>query len=266
MGKPTLSRPRKSPRLCFRSLDDAQNYARHLAQAGRNWASTKYWDFPKLYTEGKLNIVVNCSLAEGFGNYDFVFSAIPVRSKRQGVVRSHAPTVLKNGVLDSNSRFDDGFMLCSVADFVECPQGRIPSLVRLEVHKERLDLLGQMFVSSVAGEGGVHVSPRIVKGKVSPFAARHSGRRGMIQSRAKPFDDLNDISNDVIRHRIEPDFVQRVKGFRISLFESSVRLRIEVNKRSAFQFAHLLCCPLDSEISTLEFHERNKVPGSEKSD
>jgi hypothetical protein len=240
-----------SSRLRFGSANDAQNYARHLAQTGRDWASAKPWNFPKLYTDGKLNIVVNCSLAKGFGNYDFVFSAIPSRRKRQRVVSPDAPVIFKHGVLDGNRRSEHFAVLCHVAHFVECPQGRVPSLVRLEFQKERFDVFREMFVS-VAAEGGLHVSPGISKREIGLFTSGHRGVRRVIQSRSKSLDNLNDVSKDGIGDRLKLDFIERVRGFRISLRESGVRIRIKVNVRSAFQFAHLLACPVHSEVRTVE--------------
>lgn len=246
-----MSRNSDSSRFRFRNANDVQNYARQIAQAGRDWAALKYWDFPKLYANGKLDIVVDCSLPGGPGNYDFIFSAIPKRGKGKRVMASYAPTILKNGVFNDDSRFNDGSVFCSVTDFVECPQGRVPSLVRLERHKERFDLLRYMFVS-IGLESSLHVSPCVSKREVCFLSSGNSCASRMIQRTPESFDNLDNVPDDGLRHRTERDFVQRVRGFRINLAESSVRIRVEVNCRSSFQFVHLSACPCDSLVSTIE--------------
>ena len=172
----------------------------------------KNWNFSELYTNGKLYVMVNCSLAESSRNYDFIFSAIPPRCERQCPSLANFPKILKRKILDRNSRLDDCSVFCSVTNFIQCPKRRIPSLIRLKRSEQHFDLIGYMF-TSVALDGGVHVSFSIPQREVGLFSplGRSNGGGGIVQGETETFDNLHDVAKNRIGKRVQLDFVDYVR-------------------------------------------------------
>jgi hypothetical protein len=157
-------------------------------------------------------------------------------------------------VYHNDSRLDNRSVLVSVAKLVQCPQGRIPSLVWLETSKHRFDLLRNM--TTLGLDGILNFTLCITKGKVgSPLVltGNHCACR-IVERRTKIIENLN--SNAVKRFRQWPrqsDLVKHVKALRVQLTNAGVVLGNKKGKRPLFQINALLLCPANPFVGIGEF-------------
>jgi hypothetical protein len=122
---------------------NAVNFAGDGLQNANGWSAFDPIEFVKSYNEGKLHIVLKMSTGVGFGDYDLVLFTV------------------KDGSHDSNASSENHSigdvpptchadrhqepMFVGITEFVECPEGIIPSFMRVERPKERLDFLREVF-------------------------------------------------------------------------------------------------------------------------
>ena len=83
-------------RLGFSKPQEALNSIRQIAQDGKDWAAREYWDFAKGYGQGHLYIVVNGSFPGCTGDYDLIFSTVPIGQSRNYLRISHDVPFLKH--------------------------------------------------------------------------------------------------------------------------------------------------------------------------
>ena len=198
--------------------------------------------------------MVRCSFAKGLGNYEFIFASIPPWAKDR--YRKIRRGIDKPDIFRHYPRFDDRSVFIGVTDFIECPKGRIPSLVWLERSKKRFDLIGHML--AMASEGGITVSLSVSEGErgmLFLYGSNDYRRSRVIQGRSKTFDGLNGKPRKLSRQTLlESDFVDCVRSMRIKLGNShaSVSLK-EVAKEKVsclFQLSGMFLCPVDPLISS----------------
>jgi hypothetical protein len=242
-----------SSSLSFHCPEDALNRAGQIAKAAKNWATAKDWNFAKRYAEGHINIVLAGRFASNPRDYDLVLSPVPSRAG-SAQQRVEAGITHKFDILDVNSRVNDGYVLGCIRKLIECPQGWVPSLVRLELHKQRLD-----FVRDVLGLGfevPLKLSLSVTKGKVclSSRVSRGDSASAMIQGRSEIFDSRHRPLRDPTRHpMLELDFINVAKAIRVRLGEALVAVQGEIDSAKLFQLRNIMICPSDSFEGAGEF-------------
>lgn len=141
------------------------------------------------YRNGEICIVANIRLDGSAEECELVFLAIPPETDLSGwptftgARESHLPAF--KGKPSQADRDKDGVLLC-VGKPVECPNGIIPSLVRLEPAKQRQDFRRQI-LASLALDNVVQPSLIISHGKEGVFrfdlsARDRGGVTGLIEN------------------------------------------------------------------------------------
>ena len=163
--------------LSFSKPQDALDCACQIAQDAKNWHTAKDWNPAKSYAEGHVNVVLTGCIGGRSLDYDLIFSAIPSRTRRPKDVgkrgfRIGVPNKFNLSHIDA--RLNDSPMFMGIGKFVQSPERRIPSFIRLESHKQRLD-----FWRDVLGFGfevTLKFSPRVAEGEGrSPFESSPAG-------------------------------------------------------------------------------------------
>jgi hypothetical protein len=198
-------------------------------------------------------MVMNCSFANCPGNYDLVFSALP--GWAENCHGKHVRNVSDVDIPNHNSRFNNRSMLLRITKFIECPKRPVPSLIRLERAKKRLDLIGHML--TLCSEGGIKIPLRISEREERPLSSgcHHNGRRSMVKGRAKVLNSLNCKTGYRIRQwPFQSQLVDSIDAIDIRLTDTFVILRMKKANGSLFQVDALLLCPSESLIRTGEFN------------
>ncbi|MGB8065083.1 MAG: hypothetical protein WCF26_24570 [Candidatus Sulfotelmatobacter sp.] len=243
--------------LSFNNPKHALDIARQITQDAKNWHIGKNWNPAKGYAEGHINIVLTGRIARHLGNYDLVLSAIPCRSraaKYTGKRRIGVGIPNKLDLSYIDSRLNNGAMFMGISELVQAPQGRIPSFVRLELHKKRLD-----FWRDVLGFGfevSLEFLPRISERErgALPEVPRNGRAGSMIQRRSQVLKCRNRTLGNGARHSLsEADFVNIVGSVSITLSNSFVHVQREKKSAQFFQVLNVVLCPSDTFNGTGEF-------------
>jgi hypothetical protein len=113
-----------------------------------DWFSGQLWDIPKSYEEGHVVIVIRFHVNGDGKVFDLIFGAVPPIRKQDAAVRQIGgmETVGAAGQFDTS----DTFVLAGVTNFVQSPNGLIPSFVWLEAAKHREDIRRDIFASAAS--------------------------------------------------------------------------------------------------------------------
>jgi hypothetical protein len=142
----------ESAALCFRSHQDALDFGRHSAEYSNRLMVSQKVNFPELYKEGKLHVVIECTSRADSTKYDLVFFAVQgeVTGDGHGGIGSRRKDPREANSASRNRNWDEGRM-SRVTQLVHGPNQVIPSLVRFERQKERKN-----FIREVCGDFSFH--------------------------------------------------------------------------------------------------------------
>jgi hypothetical protein len=131
--------------LRFDSEKDALDFAAKAVQDGKDWASIYDVDAIKRYKDGELQIVIEIMDSRPNGKeFHLILCAIP--DVRLGDAAEPAQRTYRYSMpYRPGTNGDDSFVLICDSYFVKCPEEIIPSLVRLEPAKQRLNLWRDVF-------------------------------------------------------------------------------------------------------------------------
>jgi hypothetical protein len=242
--------------LRFSSPQDALYVARQIAQDAKNWHTAKNWNPAKSYTKGHINVVLTGRIAGHLGNYDLVFSAIPDNARSAKYAGKRRIGIIipdKLNLSYINSRLDDGAMFVCISEFVQGPQGRIPSSVRLEPHKKRLDFWRDMlgFTFEVASKFRLRVPERESSSLFEVSCNDRAGR--VIQGRSQVLNRRNRTLRNRAGHPLsEADFVNVMRSLGIKLSDSLVYIQRKKKAGQFFQLTNVMLCPSDTFNSGLK--------------
>jgi len=241
--------------LRFDTHQDALDFAAKCVEHSKDWLSIHNLNLVERYKKLELEIVcVLCSGSER-NKYHLIFSSVPDRTadgrgKESGTLKSHG--TLHQCVADGNS----DFMLISDTYLVECPQEIIPSKVRLEPAKERLDFLGYVLAPTYAG---CHVSGASGEGESAGFGISETGCDrnrvgGVVESIPKILGDVRNGVADVRREFLSQlDLVNRIAGIiKISLNNSLVSIAIDELHDLNAKILQVFLSPSDLAMRTLK--------------
>jgi hypothetical protein len=167
--------------LRFDGHDDALNHVEKLVERGQNFLAVDELDFVKRYKEGSLVINVEMVAHRELGKYQLVFVAIP--SGWVEKVNPHCGSVKTNiGIGDHHGPKDA--VLISVAQFVQCPKERVPTLVWLCTAYDVPNLLREFSASTF--DGFLEVRSSSADGEKSGISRQRTesmdGTDGLVQS------------------------------------------------------------------------------------
>jgi hypothetical protein len=136
--------PTKLPAAFHLGLaQNAVNFAGDGPQNANGWSAFDPIEFVKSYNERKHHIVLKMSAGVGFGDYDLVLFAV-----KDGSHDSNASSENHSiGDVPPTCHADrhQETMFVGITQFVERPEGIIPSFMRVERPKERLDFQREVF-------------------------------------------------------------------------------------------------------------------------
>jgi len=176
--------------LCFNTPKDAIDFATKCAEDSKHWLAVHNLDFIKSYKDMEIEIVFVLRSGAKSDEHHLVFRSIP--NVRSGHFKETCATNANTSVDNSSSNRDQHFVFVGISHFIQGPEEIIPSQVRLEPAKKRLDLLRDIFGSS---DRTCHVSNTLGEGK--------GGVLGIFNSRCNRDRIPSDIeSTSKILHKV----------------------------------------------------------------
>jgi len=206
--------------LSFDSDDDFLNHANKMIEDGNRLLTAHKLDVAERYQRGEFDIHVCCTTRRLAKEFHLVFRSIPER----GVDRDAAdkyPAAQVEAADVAHGDWANDPMFVGVTEFVECPQGVIPSFVRLVPAYEVDDFFGQFFappayrrfkMSFVTGEG-----------EIAEFSAldRLECIDGLVKRGAQIVDSVGGDTFQGDWHGLsEPELMHLLRCVRINLDES----------------------------------------------
>jgi len=154
--------------LRFDSPDDAVNFAAHSVSTSKDWLAFDPLNFVRGYKNGELEIVVEAFVGGSVGaeseQFHLIFRAVPLVMQRH--LKESCATYGDAGWHKYIEQGHDDLMLVRVASLVYCEEQVIPSEVRLEPAKERLDFARKISASAYSVN---HVIERTSEGERAVF-------------------------------------------------------------------------------------------------
>ena len=233
--------------LRFHSGQDALDYAAKLREDCENWLTVNERDFVKRYKKCEIEIVVALRTRPEFENYHLIFRSIPDRR----IGNTDKPPTLSAGPVADESLADGNhdFMLVGNRYLVECPEKVIPSFVRLEPAKKRVDWLRNILGPS---EGIWHLSESSCereRGVLRLLNARRDrdGIPGIIEGAAETAHDVGGcVRDDWWEFFSHLDLENKVPRFvRMRLSHSFVRLFLAEGFDLPFEIGEMFLSPCE---------------------
>jgi hypothetical protein len=260
-GAPTYAPPHPSsfqetdpPALCFRTADDAVDFARHGRKNGDNWQAFDDLDFAKGYEKGHFEIVLKLSAGANDPKYDFVFFAVPFGGRNTSA--RDEPKGFASHFQHGHANLDKRPVFSYGARPVEGPNGVVPSLVRIERAKERDDIRRQIFAS--AFNNRFKASIRFGDGEIGRFGidrARKNSRRisSLIQRGSKGLDCLSGAVRELGWDWLcEFDLVKFCQSVSIKLDCASMGLLLEEFLDPRIKISDVLLCAKQPALRAIE--------------
>jgi hypothetical protein len=189
----------KTPALRFDSVQHTLDFQAKLIQESKDWLALHDRNLVDRYKRVEIEIVAPLRIWDDHrakaNDYHLVISAIPDmrvghRERSPETTNGTVPTVH-----DLTERGEE-FVFIPITQFVQCPQEVIPSLVRLEAAKERLNLIRE--ISGTANRAS-HVVDilRERKGTISRVGFADSNSDGVTSIVEDAAKIHNNITGDV---------------------------------------------------------------------
>ncbi len=215
--------------LRFDSQQDALDFADQSVQDSKNWMAFHSLDFAKRYKDAELELTLELCAGSESDKLHLIFCAIP-NGMSGNSSESNAANIDMSANHSGSNRLDD-FMFICVTDFIQSAEEIIPSWVRLEPAKEKLDLLRYILASP---------SERVFQvGNAS--GEGESGKSGILNSRCngdgvpsfveRTSEISHQVNGDIFKGRWERmsqlDLVhQMVNLIRVNLLNSDVGIGV----------------------------------------
>jgi hypothetical protein len=257
---PTLLDQTDPATLCFRSHQDALDFARHsVEKSNRALAANNLINVVERYRKGDIQISAKLRICASAEEFNFViFAIIP------GCENLHADGIGPNNVeiIDANASRADGygnneFMLWRVGKLVECPEGVIPSFVALEPFKESTDFRRQILAAAF----GVvpHVGFSWPEGELGGFGVsvpsvlNGDGKSDLVQNGPEVVGCVEGNVGQVVAKRLSKlDFVNICAATSFQLNDFGPWLIAHESVDLTFEFTDVLLCPTEHRLGADE--------------
>ena len=241
----------EAPTLGFGSINNALNLSCHCYE-GINSGKLPYrLNIAEGYEKSKFEVVIELSSRQHPAcKYHLIFFAIPMgRWDLYGASDCHVTDV---NAADSRAHRDQNCVSC-VTQLVQGPQGVIPSFVRLERAKKRLDVQRQ--VTTSASDVVVHVSGSVPKRKLSTLGRSNTaddcgGVPGLIESGSERLKRLSGVVGTDLGERLFQFEFEKLKTVRLFLSDCVAWYRFEERLASFFKFGGVLLAALPPTART----------------
>jgi len=246
----------ETPALLFDSHQDALDFAEQIVKDGKDWLAINKFNILECYEDVKLEIVLELRPWADGEHFHLIFRSIPnvvVRHRKETISGTH---VASNKWKYSSSEWSDDFVLIGIANLIKHPQQIIPSEVRLEPAKERLNFFGQVFGSS---ESIGHLMDASSEGESGEF--RGSFPRSDSDRICRIIECVSEIGDQIPEHIADSlrqwfcnlDLVNGESGpIRIVLSDLFVGLEIDERFNSLFKVGKVFLSPCDLAVRTGE--------------
>jgi hypothetical protein len=162
--------------LRFRNQQDALDFANGGIQHRKRWNPDKFRHFAERYIKGELEIVLEIPAGPDHAEYHFVFFKVPDGSWNAGVpadkARLHRPKMI------AEHRSTEDAVLTVVAEPIQCPNGFVPSLVRLERAKQREDIRWEILASPASYHISFELGRSVSNWEVGAFRLDNARKNG----------------------------------------------------------------------------------------
>lgn len=245
----------KPARLSFGSQDDALDFARHSAERGRGWLAAHSLDIPERYCNGNLSIVLRIAPYGERCECDLVIFSVPPGKE---FCSSGETSCSEMDLAEHHGDWLKQHDMSAVADLVECPNGIVPSLIRIESPKQRQDLREEIVASTAAYHVGFKLGFRVGDREISSpgpyFPGADSGSvPGLIKSRSQGDASLESQFSGPIRESFgKSDLVDFVRSIRIKLANVAAWLVFKEPLDPRFQVTNMFVCTPDEALGTVE--------------
>jgi hypothetical protein len=280
--------------LCFRSAQDAIDYAHHLTQESNRRFAAIDLDAVNRYVKGDVSLVVRMRTEFGSRECDLVFVRVPIGiSAAQATANDTGAAIvgklekvaipndrrwllrnLRDGELcPSDIEGSEGAVLLGVTELVQSPEGIISSFVWLEAPKQRCDFRRQIcanlpFAVDIVVESGRVVSERKV-GFLEPLlpGGNRAGVSGLVQYGSEV---VRGVKNDTGQCGWQPpcefDLVKVLSGLEILVNSVGPWLCAYELVDFGIEIVDVMLCARDGEARTSEgiVHGRQTIPCKER--
>lgn len=190
----------EAPALCFRSAQDAIDYAHHVAEDSNRRLAALCLDAVERYVKGDVCLVITANFVRHSCQCDLVFIGVPVGifdthsadksprvddvgnidhavvPKNRGELRNQQRANVRPADIEGNERA----VFLGVTELIQGPEGVIPSFVWVEAPKQRQDFRWQILAAATANYR-LDSSRVVPEGKLTSFRIEFSsGHRASV--------------------------------------------------------------------------------------
>jgi hypothetical protein len=239
----------ESARLRYRSQQDALDLVDHNVEHGKGWRANEFRNFAERYVKGELEVVFEVPARLNTPEYHLIFFVIPRGHKyfpSSDVARALCDEVV------AVQRSTEDAVLTVIAEPIQCPDGFVPSLVRLERPKQREDIRRKIFAPSATYHirfelGGTIGNREMGALRIGDVRKNGCNIPGLIKGGTEVFNSFDCNTGHLARHLpSEADLVKFVAGIRISLNDSGIWCTLEEGLSIFDKGAKLKLCAADS--------------------
>jgi hypothetical protein len=242
-----------SDSLAFRvdGVEDVVNGTDQVPEECHYGFPVRNFNLIECYKKAEVNLACRIFLGGIRAQFDLVIGAVPYGPDRH-YAGLRDGTERKDGRKDKSPAPDaQKRMFIGVVNFVESPEGVIPSSVWLESPKERPDFLRKLFGPTFHA---VFERLSTARERECAFTGTRFGTSGdgdgvasIIEGSAEMVRSLNGEMLDDFRQRfVEPEFVNFLtRAIRIRLYDKGVWFGCEESTRFDFDIRNVLVCASD---------------------
>lgn len=237
-------------RLCFRSQDDALNFARDSVQRGNDWLARQSISPLENYTKGRVHLILNVRSVPKAHEFDLVFRCVPLAVSEFARPINGTEVNAERLIDDRMSYWDNHAMRVGVPYTVQAPQQVIPSLVWLEPSQKRVDfrwIAAQSITlkftdnaNGIAGEGEAGIFRK------SSFQGNSTAVNGMIKSVSQVTGGVLDDSADFLGQvSSEFDFMYLLSRLNINIDNTGEWITVNESAHPLTGIFNLIACVAD---------------------
>jgi len=229
-----------------------------LLQDGQRWLAANNGNVADRYIDNEVDIIIEMAAGLDDPHYHLLFSAIPSGESESDRLRrscNHGE-IAHHRFPDRHADRDQDGMLVGATEIIQGPKGIIPSLVRLERAKQRLDFTWNVLAPSL--DGIRHIGIRFSERKRGGFWGNLSGTDGsgkssLVKCGSKVIDSVSEeIAKFLGKRLAELDFVNLSGAIAINLNEGGVGILTEERVDHQFEITNVFLCVGNSALWTIK--------------
>jgi hypothetical protein len=247
-----LANQSDSSGLRFNSAQDALDFATNRVKEVQRRVLTNRLGFAERYNRGDFEICLCAAVGPNSEQYDLIFSGIPLAYDEAAASNVACEDVgaPEHGYAGGNwNEWPHKPVLVDVVQLVEDPNKVIPSLMRLERHKERDNFIRNIFASSPTYDVRAEFVGTIGNWEVSVLGANRAGSDGtsvpgLVQGVSEVRNGvLGDVSNSPGDWFVKPEFKNFISGLTIYFVNKSVRVCLQEGSNFQIQICDMFLSP-----------------------